>query len=292
MRTPNFFIVGAPRCGTTAMFNYLKAHPDIAMATYKEPHYFGSDLVGLRFELFRGRLEQYLSLFSHAKHEKMVGEASVYYLFSHKAAAEIHAFDPSAKIIIMLRSPIEVLESFYEQVRFTGDMSFPSFEAMWYEVAAYRNHPTVESRKRFLSGEGVRFSEQVARYLSIFDHAQVHIIIYDDFKRVTSQSYRDTLAFLGVDTGFQPEFKVINARQKARFPLLRRILSSKRLIQVGTRIPALALPIYRLLKVLNSTPTHWPMIPADLLDLLKAELRPDVEALSALVNRDLTHWVA
>lgn len=291
MRTPNFFIVGAPRCGTTALFSYLKAHPDIAMSAYKEPHYFGTDLVGLQFELFRGKHEQYLGLFNHAKNERMVGEASVYYLFSQQAAAEIHAFDPSAKIIIMLRSPIEVLESIYDQIQFTGDMAFPSFTAMWEQAHIYKNDPAAESRKRFLSGEGVLFSEQVARYLTYFPTEQVHVIVYDDFKQCVAQVYQSTLEFLGVDTQFQPEFKAINARQKARSPFLQGLLSNQWLVHLGSRVTWLALPIYRSLKVINSTPMQKTIIPTDLANMLKAEFRPDVEALSVLLQRDLMHWV-
>jgi hypothetical protein len=82
MKRPDFFIVGAPRCGTTAMFAYLRAHPQIFMPNYKEPHFFGSDVSHPR----RFSMEEYIALFAEAEETRRAGEASVLYLFSQKAA--------------------------------------------------------------------------------------------------------------------------------------------------------------------------------------------------------------
>jgi hypothetical protein len=83
MRKPNFFIAGAPRSGTTALFYFLKQHPEIYMSGLKEPYYFCSDFheesdhfhqTELRFPI---RTEKtYLKLFQDAVHEKTVGDAT------------------------------------------------------------------------------------------------------------------------------------------------------------------------------------------------------------------------
>lgn len=106
---PDVFIVGAPKCGTSAMHQYLAAHPDIYMAK-KEMHTFGGDL---RFgpQFYRRNLHEYLAEFAARQGQRRAGEASVWYLFSTQAAAEIHAFNPEARIIIMLREPAEMLHS-------------------------------------------------------------------------------------------------------------------------------------------------------------------------------------
>lgn len=83
MRNPDFFIVGAPKSGTTAMYKYLKQHPDIFMPEVKEIHFFGTDLNSPWF--IRDK-EKYLSSFSNAKGEKRIGEASAWYLYSKNAA--------------------------------------------------------------------------------------------------------------------------------------------------------------------------------------------------------------
>ena len=82
---PNFLIVGAPKCGTTAMWRYLQAHPNIFLSPRKDIHYFGSDLRFTKRSTFSH--SEYLQFFASAT-EKAVGEASVWYLYSQKAAEE------------------------------------------------------------------------------------------------------------------------------------------------------------------------------------------------------------
>ena len=105
MRKPDFFIVGAPKCGTTSMHRYMSQHPDIFMAQGKEPIYFGSDLK----HDWKVSQEQYFDLFRDADREQRIGEKSVWYMHSETAAAEIKAFDANADIIIMLRNPVDMM---------------------------------------------------------------------------------------------------------------------------------------------------------------------------------------
>ena len=126
---PNFFIVGAPKCGTTALHEYLQHHPDAYLPYYKEPHYFGADLVGSRFLQFRNKPKRkYLKLFRDVRGEARIGESSPWYLASNAAAAEIHRYDPEAKIIIMLRNPIDMMYSMWSQFRYSGNEQIEFFE--------------------------------------------------------------------------------------------------------------------------------------------------------------------
>src|SRR5215475_4862738 len=110
-RQPDFFIVGAPRSGTTAMSHFLGDHPDIFMAR-KEMHAFGSDLrFGRRF--YRRDLQTYQAEFNVPHGRRRAGEGSVWYLFSKTAAKEIHQFNPAARILIMLREPVEMISSLF-----------------------------------------------------------------------------------------------------------------------------------------------------------------------------------
>jgi hypothetical protein len=289
---PNFFIVGAPRCGTTALFDYLRSHPQITLSSYKEPHYFATDLVGERFEIFRDHPEKYQALFKHVEDEPCVGEASVGYLFSKCAATNIYSFNPHAKIIIMLRNPIDALYSMYIQAKYTGTTRFDSFEEL---MAVHDEVPPevpVETARRLLSLEGVRFASQVKRYLDVFDRSAVHIILYDDFSRNTAGEYRKTLRFLDVDEAFVPsEFAVINASQESRNPVLKRILQSNLLLSIGRTMPDITLPFYRALKILNSKQAGQKNIPQTLRQRMLAELYEDIQELSRLIDRDLSHWM-
>jgi hypothetical protein len=104
---PNFFLIGGPKCATTSMAAALRHHPDVFMSERKEPHFFGSDLEDIRVKN-RISPETYVALFKGADGQRRVGEASVWYLRSATAAAEIHSFDRDARILVMLRNPFDV----------------------------------------------------------------------------------------------------------------------------------------------------------------------------------------
>ncbi|HZV34408.1 MAG TPA: sulfotransferase domain-containing protein, partial [Verrucomicrobiae bacterium] len=123
MRKPNFFLVGAPKCGTTAMAQYLAMRPDIFMAR-KEMHTFGKDL-HFGHQFYRRDLQAYLAEFEGWGDQPRAGEASVWYLFSKTAAEEIKAFNPDAQIIIMLRDPVEMLHSMYYTFLWDGNEHLP-----------------------------------------------------------------------------------------------------------------------------------------------------------------------
>src|SRR3954468_1950993 len=113
MPSPSFFIVGAPKCGTTSLNDYLRQHPRIFIPERKELHYFGSDLTFLKTQ--RPTREEYLAHFAAAQPQQIAGEASVWYLYSQLAAREIHDFCREAKFIIMLRNPVDMMHSLHSQ---------------------------------------------------------------------------------------------------------------------------------------------------------------------------------
>ncbi len=124
--TPNFFIVGAPKCGTTALYEYLRPHPSIFMPRHKEPHYFASDLGTYPFIK---TLDDYRRLFDGAGPQHLrVGEASVYYLRSTTAIANIRAFNPDAKLIAMFRNPVEMVHSLHSQLLYVAEENESDFE--------------------------------------------------------------------------------------------------------------------------------------------------------------------
>ncbi|MBN1253032.1 MAG: sulfotransferase [Bacteroidales bacterium] len=121
---PNLFIVGMPKAGTSALYFFLKQHPEIFMSEDKEPNYFCADLIEesdnfhkRKFEDFRYRNEKsYLKLFENKDKFKIAGEASTQYLFSKKAAENIYNFNTKAKIIIIIREPVSFLYSYHSQL--------------------------------------------------------------------------------------------------------------------------------------------------------------------------------
>jgi hypothetical protein len=285
VRTPDFFIVGAPRCGTTALYSYLRKHPEIFMPTLKEPDFFAPYLGTQR------RIQtwpEYLALFAEARDEKRVGEASPSYLGSDSAASALNKFCPQASIIIMLRNPIEVMHSLYYVRKISNLEDQPSFEAALDADSNGRRVIELPYRER------VRFAEQVERYLNIFGREQVHIIIYDDFKKDTAAVYRKVLNFLGVSGDITPDFSVINGSRRARNEFLWKLLKRppgflRKMLRPITSYE-LRKSAGSFLQHLNTIYEPRPTLDPKVEEALRRELAPEVKRLSELLDRDLTHW--
>lgn len=291
-----FFIVGAPKCGTTAMQEYLRQHPGIFMPSFKESHHFADDLLKPD-DPFLSR-EKYLSFFAGAGEKEVVGEASVYYLFSKNAPLNIKSFRPDAKIIIMLRNPVDMLYSRYSQLVYNGDEDILDFEASLAAEEKRRNGEMIPAHirigKKLLHHEVVKFTEQVKRYFDTFGRNNVHVIIYDDLKRDIAGVYRETLRFLNVDTNFQPTFKIINPNKRVRSKALQRFLlapsSTMRMIGKLFFPRSLREALLSRLRKLNTQYISRQPLSPELRNRLQDEFAPEVKSLSELLGRDLTHW--
>jgi hypothetical protein len=297
----NLFIVGAPKCGTSAMTQYLAASPDIFMAR-KEMHFFGQDL---RFghQFYRRDLRAYLGEFQAWNGQRWAAEASVWYLFSATAAKEIKEFNPGARIIIMLRKPSEMLHSLYHQFSYDGNEHLPSFEEALNAQDDRRAGRRLNGQTYLAQGlayrDTVRYTEQVRRYLDAFGRDNVKVILFDDFVGDVPATYRQTLKFLGLGPSQTPaEFKVVNPAKKVRSHTLRAILNSPRIrsLALAARpcIPQWAFSgLQRLEARLRQSNTRTmpcsPLSP-ELRAQLDDEFAPEVERLGQLLGRDLTHW--
>ncbi len=299
MRRPDFFILGAPKAGTTALSRYLGEHERIFVSNPKEPFYFCSDFSGLPGPSDE---DAYLALFASADPTQLaVGEASAMYLYSKVAADRIASFDPKARILIALRSPMELAVSFHAQQLYGMSEDEPDFEKAWRlqsERAAGRSLPPLVREPAFLQYRQVAMlGQQVERVLQTFDRDQVHFVIFDDLVQDPGRVYRDVLAFLGVPDDGRDSFPVVNERKGNRSRLLGRVLhrpppifsrAARRLKQLIGR-PDLG--ILDGLRRTNSRPSER----ASLSDELRAEMREafeaDVELLGRLIERDLGAWI-
>lgn len=297
MPKPNFFIVGAPKCGTTAMTMYLQKHPEIYIPNHKELHYFGSDL---QYYLPRLKysLKTYLSFFEEATDEKIIGEASVMYLSSQRAAQEIKEFSPPARILIMLRNPVDMMYSFHSQLLFTADEDIHDFKEALAAEELRRKGKAIPPKNTMLNylfyRYNTQFTQHVKRYFDIFGQENVHVIIYDDFKEDVALTYKETLCFLQIDPDFKPDFQIINPNKRARSLSLQHFLKSppktlaipfKLLLPLKFRIR-----LVKKVRMLNAIYDSRSPLEPDFEHRLKRELLPEVEKLSELLERDLTHW--
>jgi Sulfotransferase family len=129
---PDFYIVGAPRCGTTFMYEYLRQHPQIFMPDNKEPNFMCKDLDSgsyLDSLSFMRDEAAYIRLFAGAPAGSLRGEASTWYLYSETAAGLIKAMNPDSRVIIMLRDPVEMLYSLHGRRVYGGSEGLPFVDA-------------------------------------------------------------------------------------------------------------------------------------------------------------------
>ncbi len=238
MKKPNLFIVGQPKSGTTALHQFLGQHPEIYMASIKEPHFFCQDFHEESDRYHNTRLffdfrdeEDYLKLFTKARSVKIAGESSTQYLYSKVAAQRIYDFNPEAKIIIILREPATFLYSLHSHyVKFTEENEEDFLQALALEIirkAGKARSPRVTTPSYLYYSERVKYYEQVKRYYDLFQPSQIKIILFEHFKQNNEQIYREILEFLQVDPNFSPKYEAINVNKEVKFKALNNLANNQ-----------------------------------------------------------------
>jgi hypothetical protein len=304
---PNFFVVGAPKCGTTSLHEYLQRHPDVYMPFYKEPHYFGSDLIGSRFLQFRNKPEKYSRLFHDTQNETRIGESSPWYLVSQRAAQEIKAYDPNAKIIMLLRNPVDMMYSMWSQFRYSGNEQIETFEEALDAEPARKQGKQIRRAAHCVTGlfyrEMANYTQQVKRYFDAFGRDNIHVIIFDDFKSDTAGVYKGVLDYLELDSTFTTNFDVVNPNKDVRVEWLQKMILSTgfSLMLLKDRLTYLAttnnlIPYnYRaetVKGVIHAYTKYQKRSPLTLetRQRISSEFEPEIDSLSDLLHRDLSHW--
>jgi hypothetical protein len=298
MRGPDFFIVGAPKAGTSALHRYLSAHPKIFMPEVKEPHFFNTDLRGYYYVRDR---ETYLRLFSGAQpqHERL-GEASVWYLYSREAARNIAAATPDARLVVMLRQPVEMFLSLHNQLLSNQIEDEPDAERAWRlqaERAEGRSIPRLcEDPKVLLYRETCRLGEQVERLLAHFPPAQIHTALFDDLETDPRGVYEAVLAFLSLPSDGRSAFPIVHPAHRPRWSRLAELhRRGDRALRTGLArgLRPLLLPLrpaMRWLARANVETTRKSPIRDGFRRELLETFAPDIDRLAAATGHDLSAW--
>ncbi len=298
IKKPNFFIVGAPKCGTTALNEYLKSHPNIFMVNRKESHYFNTDMPKLRGFT---QLIKYLELYQECQPEHLIiGEASVWYLYSSEALHNIYQFNKNAKIIAMVRNPIEMVYSLFMQLKYNLEEDQTTFEAAWKLQNTRQTGkmlpPLYREAKILQYGQIGQLSNQIERLYSIFPPEQVKIIVFDDLKRSPQQVYKEVLSFLGLNDDGQDNFPPVNESKIYNIKWLHRF------IYRPPRLLASVLNHWKPLRDItngvidqirewNTLAFHRQPLPTSFRKELAIFFQDDVNKLSELLQRDLMYWI-
>ena len=293
-RLPDFYIVGAPKAGTTAMYEYLRTHPDLYLPEPKELRFFGSDLE------IRDRktltTEQYLAHFAGAPADALIGTAYVWYLYSKLAAQEIAQLTPDARIIAMLRNPVDMLPALHGEHLANGNEDISdltaALDAEPERRAGRRIPPHAHLPQGLFYTDVPRYTQQLERYIDVFGRDRVHIIVFDDFVADTAATFRATLDFLGVNIGHEPaSFDAVNASHKIRSERLRHFLARPPRVprlMIHKVVPAkVRRAAYERAKGMNVVVAPREPTPQATVERLRAEFAPEIGRLSTLLARDL-----
>lgn len=303
-RVPDFFVVGHPKCGTTALYEMLRSHPEIFMPSAKEPMFLAVDLWAGGTKTFQesvpATFDAYLDLFTAAEPGHVVGEASTQYLTSHDAASAIAALNPAARIVAIFREPASFLRSLHlNMLRGHAETVKDFGSALDLEVSRRRGElvpPGCGWLEQVLYSEWTHYVEQLQRYRAVLPEGQIIVLIYDDFRQDNAGTARRVLEFLGVDSAYpiRPvEANPTVAIRPAADSMLRRILTAQGPASLAVRhvVKAVtpqsarraAVSAFRQ-RVVYATPP-----PPD--EALMAELRrrfkPEVVRFGDLLGRDL-----
>lgn len=293
---PNFFIVGAPKCGTTALSVYLGQHPEIFMTVPKEPFFFATDLSGIRKVTTE---TEYLKLFStDSNTTPCIGEASTLYLYSSEAIANIFGSNSDSRIVVMLRNPVDLVRSYHSQLvygLFEDVVEFPRAWELQEERRRGESIPQLCPEPLVLQyGEVGRLGSQLERLLSVFPRDQVHLIVFEDFVNDPAAVYRGTLEFLGARDDGRTRFPRVNENKVFRFRSLAKAKSHifkyhpwfERLLRRGLTFARMEGAAHRLV----SKKVAHRRLSVEMRDTLVRHFESEIFLLGQLLDRDLSHW--
>ncbi len=302
MTMPNFLIIGAAKAGTTSIHRYLTQHPQIYMPPRKELNFFAHGGIRPDFRRpgarmtnrgFIANVEAYRALFQGVSEETAIGETSPAYLHSPKAPGLIKHHVPDAKLIAMLRDPVERAYSAYLMRVRQGRESLDFVQAVREGEARVRNN--WPPGWHYL-GVGFYYTH-LKRYFDIFDPAQIRVYLYDEFKTDPVNTLQDILRFLDVDDTFVPDMSIkYNVggipKNKAWHVFLTRLRWNARPV-LGQFLPTnLRQHLRKYMRALGKMNLVEPRaLPTHVRGELIQICRKDILQLQDLIQQDLSKWL-
>lgn len=292
-KKPNFLIVGAAKCGTTSLFEYLRQHPDIYMPPCKEVSYFAG-----RYGKNVMSLDEYLTYFSNSKYQKRIGEASGAYLYSEDTPKKIaDTLGKEIKIIIILRNPIEMSYALWGQNLRDGNENLSFIDAVEQQNIRL-NDSSFKKRIRiwlyqYAYIDRAIYAPQVKRYFDTFGRKNTRVYIFEEFFTETEKSLADLYNFLEIDLHYRlTQYKKYNAAGRVRSKVLHRFYSEEHILTslIRKTVPA---PLRRgligwLYKINSQSSVRKPLQP-EVKAKIKKQFQPSIQDLEALLDRKLTH---
>ncbi len=291
---PTFIIAGAGKSGTTSLWNYLKAHPEICMARIKEPGFFTKSLgrdqgrgenAPSRSGKFDKGFPWYESLFINCQGKKAFGEASTMYMYSEDAPTLMKRYIPDVKLIFLLRDPVDRAYSQYWQEKKTG-WDLPDFD-----IIVSQQHPRLSN---YL--ENSSYKKHLQRYFDCFPQEQIMILLFEDLIQDALETFNKVSSFIGVRSDFVPPniHEKFNVAAQSRWLWLQRVMRVLSDSPLKEKIPSLFMSIlnygnHRLIKW-NRVPRQYEPMSYGVRSKLITELMNDIEFVESLLQVSLGHW--
>ena len=309
------FIVGAPRCGTSSLWRLFNQHPEVCFSAVKEPHFFSRfDLQSLD-ETSLGELvtRAYVDRFFAARSdESLLMEASPTYFYAPERMRTILRLWPEAKFIIALRDPLTMIPSLHSRLLITGDETVSDLKRAWSLIPERREGHRIPRScidARFLRyDEAARFATHLKNFLGAVGEQRCFVVLLDDLSSDPAGSYEEICRFLNLEPWLPTEFKIDRTNRSCRVKWLQRLLNrppkrvqrwlaSDQFLQ-RQGIARDGNGLFRTVASLRKRILRWNEYPAPrkpLDDALKSKIaghyRQEVEELSNIIGRDLSHWL-
>jgi hypothetical protein len=285
---PSFFIVGAPKAGTTALHAYLAAHPQVCMSKVKEPNFFSYDAIAKQKLYYQHKsttnLNAYLNLFECDKQAKISGEGSVSYLFYECVAEKIKAFNADAKIIISLRNPVARAVSHYQMDFSLGLVPF-SFDQI---VSNGANHPKsgIYFQQYILLSD---YLPQIERYLNVYTQKDVLFILHEELTKNPTSVLEKLSNFL--DIHYSPEYtslEQVNVSGASSNSVIRSLYKSSNFRSISNAVIPKRIKNY--LRNSLFSKDSLPVPNAETLAILRERFQKEKSKLEQITGLNLKDW--
>ena len=296
MTLPNFLIIGSAKGGTSSLHYYLRQHPQIFMPDLKEPRFFALEGEILNFQNPDSAinynsittLREYENLFANVTNELGIGEASPLYLYSEKAARRIKHYVPDAKLMVILRNPVDRAFSCYTHLLREG------YETLSFEAALKAESERRQNNWAHLwhYREAGYYYRQLKPYFELFNPEQIKIYLFDEFKQDNHAVLTDIYDFLGVDRDFVPDMTRQNVSGMPKSRMLQKFFSQKNVFRSTIQ----AVMPKEIRHTVAAKIKAWnigkkPKLNPETRHQLMLEYRDDILQLQTLIAKDLTSWI-
>lgn len=274
------------------------------MSEVKETNYFATDFPHLQKVTYQS-VEDYHLLFRNASSKHMIaGEASPFYMFSKVAFENMKAYEPNAKVILVLRNPVDFIQSYHQLNLSLLREDVTDLGQAWdlYDVRKQGKHipPSARQPELVYYQEMGCFAKHVRHLYAIFPQEQIRIYLFDELVTSPKNVYEDILSFIGIPSDGRVDFPRVNAGFVVKSSLMAKILHPPQFIYkpfmnlIGLFGPKMMKNIFLLydrLEHLNTSESKRQKLPPELRARMLAYFRPDIEQLARLLQRDLSHWL-